>query len=117
MAETIEKLISREFISRGKGGSIRANPHGIRLIDMLRRIPVEWITSADLTGEMESKLSGVQKGNVTRSEYMETISSLANELVESIRNHDRNQFYVHENSVGCCPECNGVMKETVMSYL
>ncbi len=116
-AETIEKLISREFISRGKGGSIRANPHGIRLIDMLRRIPVEWITSAELTGEMESKLLGVQKGNVTRSEYMETISSLANELVESIRNHDRNQFYVHENSVGCCPECNGVMKETVMSYI
>ena len=116
-AETIEKLISREFISRGRGGSIRANPHGIRLIDMLRRIPVEWITSAELTGDMESKLTGVQRGNVTRSEYMKTISDLASELVNSIKNHDRNQFYVNEPTVGSCPECSGNMNETVMSYI
>ena len=52
-AETIEKLITREFIGRGKGGSLRATAHGIKMIDILRRIPIEWITSAELTGDME----------------------------------------------------------------
>ena len=116
-AETIEKLISREFISRGKGGSIRANPHGIRLIDMLRRIPIDWITSAELTGDMEAKLTGVQKGEVKRNEYMGDIQTLVTELVDSIKNHDRNLFYQNEKSVGECPECSGVMNETVMSYI
>ena len=34
-AETIEKLITREFIGRGKGGSLRATAHGIKMIDIL----------------------------------------------------------------------------------
>ena len=116
-ADTIEKLISREFISRGKGGSLRANPHGIRLIDMLRRIPVEWITSAELTGDMESKLSGVQKGSYDRESYMQEVASRVENLVQSVKDHDRSKFYENEQSVGNCPDCNGVINETIMSYI
>ena len=37
-AETIETLIRRGYINRSKRGSLRATPHGIRLIDLLRKI-------------------------------------------------------------------------------
>ena len=43
------------------------------MIDILRRIPVEWITSAELTGDMESKLDGVQRGTNQRDSYMSEI--------------------------------------------
>ena len=67
-AETIEKLIDRDYIRRAKAGTISATPHGIRIIDVLRRIPVEWITSAELTGEMEASLLEVQKGKKSKKD-------------------------------------------------
>jgi len=116
-ADTIEKLISREFINRGKGGSIRATPHGIKLIEILRRIPVEWITSPELTGDMESKLLDVQKGDHQRSTYMQKIAELVQELVDRIREHDRTTLFNDDDSVGECPLCNSSINETILSYI
>ena len=116
-ADTIEKLLSRGFIQRAKSGSLRATPGGIKLIEILRGIPVEWITSAELTGDMESKLSSVQKGQYTRNEYMNLIKTYAEELVSKIKNHDRNELFNDKESVGNCPICESKLNETVMSYI
>ena len=116
-AETIEKLITREFIGRGKGGSLRATPHGIKMIDLLRRIPVEWITSAELTGDMESKLDGVQRGTNQRDSYMSEIRDKVQELVDKIRDHDRSELYSSRQSIGACPLCQTNVGETILSYI
>ena len=49
-ADTIEKLLARNYIRRSRNGTISAAPHGIRMIDVLRRIPVEWIILARTYG-------------------------------------------------------------------
>ena len=116
-AETIEKLISREFIGRGKSGSLRATPHGIKMIDILRRIPVEWITSAELTGDMESKLDGVQRGTNQRDSYMSEIKNRVQELVDRIRDHDRSKLYESQGPLGTCPLCSANVGETILSYI
>ena len=116
-ADTIEKLIFREFIGRGKGGSLRATPHGIKLIDILRRIPVEWITSAELTGDMESKLGSVQDGTYDRTSYMNGIRDLVQQMVDGIRDHDRAKLYAADKSLGNCPLCAADVGETVLSYI
>ena len=116
-AETIEKLISREFIGRGKGGSLRATPHGIKMIDILRRIPVNWITSAELTGDMESKLDGVQRGTNQRDSYMSEIRDKVQEMVDRIRDHDRSKLYETQESLGACPLCGAGVGETILSYI
>jgi len=116
-AETIEKLISREFIGRGKSGSLRATPHGIKMIDILRRIPVEWITSAELTGDMESKLDGVQRGTNQRDSYMSEIKDRVQELVDRIREHDRSKLYESQEPLGACPLCSANVGETILSYI
>ena len=116
-AETIEKLISREFVERGRGGSLRATPHGIKMIDILRNIPIDWITSAELTGDMESKLAGVQKGTNQRDSYMSEIQDKVQELVDKIRDHDRSELYNKIPSVGKCPLCSSKVKETTLSYI
>ena len=116
-AETIEKLITREFITRARNGTLRATPHGIKMIDILRRIPVEWITSAELTGDMESKQSNVQKGNFKRESYMNSIRDLVKEMVDGIRDHDRSTLYSSEQSLGNCPICSSGVKETILSYI
>ena len=116
-AETIEKLIDRDYIRRAKAGTISATAHGIRIIDILRRIPVEWITSAELTGEMEASLIDVQKGKRTKNEFMNTIVEKTTSLVEKIRDHDRSTLYDDESPIGQCPKCNAEVKETVLSYI
>ena len=116
-ADTIEKLISRNFIQRARSGSLRATPGGIKLIELLRAIPVEWITSPELTGDMESKLSSVQDGNYSRKEYMTLIYNIAEEMVTKIKNHDRNELFNDKEAISNCPLCNSLLKETVLSYI
>ncbi len=116
-AETIEKLIDRDYIRRAKAGSISATPHGIRIIDVLRRIPVEWITSAELTGEMESSLIEVQKGTSTKSKFMDNIIQKTTSMVEKIRDHDRAKLFENEPAIAKCPKCEADVNETVLSYI
>lgn len=116
-ADTIEKLIARNFIQRARSGSLRATPGGIKLIELLRAIPVEWITSPELTGDMEAKLSSVQNGDFSREEYMKIIFDKAEEMVDRIKNHDRTQLFKDKNTIGCCPKCEEPLSETVLSYI
>ena len=115
-ADTIEKLLSRGYISRQQSGALNATPHGIRIIEILRRIPVEWITSAELTGEMEAALTAVQKGELEASEYMDSIIQQTTDLVTRVRDHDRSQLFVNDDSIGQCPKCTATIVETALSY-
>ena len=115
-ADTIEKLLSRGYISRQQSGAINAAAHGIRIIEILRRIPVEWITSAELTGEMEAALTDVQQGKLAASEYMQRIIDQTNDLVTRIRDHERSNLFTNDTSIGQCPLCNSKITETALSY-
>ena len=115
-ADTIEKLLNRNYIRRSRNGTISAAPHGIRMIDVLRRIPVEWITSPELTGDMEASLLAVQRGEETMEAYMEKIIQQTKSMVDRIRDHDRNTLYLEEPSLGSCPSCGGEVKENTLAY-
>ncbi|MEC8609811.1 MAG: DNA topoisomerase [Candidatus Thermoplasmatota archaeon] len=115
-ADTIEKLLSRGYISRQQSGALNATPHGIRIIEILRRIPVEWITSAELTGEMEAALTAVQQGDLEASKYMESIIQQTTDLVTRVRDHDRSQLFAKDESIGRCPQCSSIITETALSY-
>ena len=93
-------MVDRGYIQRSRGGSISATAHGIRIIDVLRKIPVEWITSPEITGEMESSLLRVQRGEEPRENYMNTVIQQTTEMVERIKNHDRTELYINEPSTG-----------------
>ena len=113
----LKKLISRNFIQRARSGSLRATAGGIKLIELLRAIPVEWITSPELTGDMEAKLSSVQNGEFSRQQYMKIIFDKAEEMVTRIKNHDRSELFKETKSIGNCPKCNEQLTETVLSYI
>ena len=115
-ADTIEKLLSRGYISRQQSGALNATPHGIRIIEILRRIPVEWITSAELTGEMEAALTAVQRGELDASKYMDSIIEQTTDLVTRVRDHDRSKLFMNDQSIGQCPQCASMIVETALSY-
>ncbi len=115
-AETIEKLLERQYIRRSRSGHISATPIGIRIIDVLRRIGVDWLTSAELTGEMEHVLLNVQRGRTARSTYMTDIVERTTDMVHRIKTHDRSTLYLHDPSLGSCPSCGADVMETTLSY-
>ena len=115
-AETIEKLIDRNYIRRARNGQLSATAIGLRLIDMLRRIGVDWITSPELTGEMEHRLLQVQRGHIERTAYMSDIVERTTTMVHRIKDHDRSVLYADDEDVGPCPSCGESIRETTLAY-
>ncbi|HIO94924.1 MAG TPA: type IA DNA topoisomerase [Candidatus Poseidoniales archaeon] len=115
-ADHIEKLISHSYIERLKSGGLRATAKGIRLIEVLRRIPVNWLSSPELTGEMESRLSGVQQGTFDSAEYMMEINHKVIAMVESVKGYESDTLYPHDQPLGDCPVCDGKVYEGMLNY-
>lgn len=115
-ADTIEKLIDRNYIRRSRNGTISGTAHGIRMIEVLRRIPVDWITSPELTGEMESSLLAVQRGEESMDIYMAKVIEQTTEMVVKIREHDRATLYLNDEPIGSCPSCAGNIVENTLAY-
>ena len=68
-AEVIENLIAKDYVLR-VGKVLRPTTKGIRLIDTLRRIHVDRLASAQLTGEIEQHLGQVEIGGRTAADFM-----------------------------------------------
>ncbi|MGB0616930.1 MAG: DNA topoisomerase [Candidatus Poseidoniaceae archaeon] len=115
-AETIEKLIDRNYIRRARNGQLSATAIGMRLIDMLRRIGVDWIASPELTGEMEHRLLQVQRGHIERTAYMSDIVERTTTMVHRIKDHDRSILYADDEDLGPCPSCGESVRETTLAY-
>jgi DNA topoisomerase-3 len=80
-AATIETLVKRRFIERD-GKQIVATALGVALIEAL---PVESLSSPELTGQWEARLSRIARGQETRAAFMNDIVRYVRESVDAIR--------------------------------
>jgi DNA topoisomerase-3 len=103
-AETIENLIAKQYIQRADR-ALKATSKGILLIDVLRRIQVQRLASAELTGELEKHLREVEGGKRTRSLFMGEISDYTRDIVERARGFDYDALHAGEPPLGPCPVC------------
>src|SRR5881396_3393921 len=87
-AETIETLIRREYIER-VGRDLQATPKGIQVVTMLEE---HKLTSPELTGDWEHKLSDIEHGRGDRKAFMKGIADFAKETVEQIAALDKEQL-------------------------
>lgn len=79
-ANTIETLISREYIFRDKK-SLKPTHKGKLLIELL---PSPLLKSAKLTAEWEQKLAEMAKGSYSLQAFMEEIKQATRELVKEV---------------------------------
>jgi DNA topoisomerase-3 len=115
-AETIETLIRREYIER-VGKDLQATPKGIQVITMLLD---HKLTSPELTGDWEHKLSEIEHGNGDRKKFMKGIADFAKETVEQIAALDKEQLRPERVELGPCPRCGAetgeIIKENSKAY-
>jgi DNA topoisomerase-3 len=103
-AEIIENLISKDYMKR-VGKALAATPKGIRLIDILKRINVDRLSSAELTGEIEQHLRQVERGERTREEFDNEIRTYTKEIVGKAKDFQFETLYADEPPLGSCPIC------------
>jgi DNA topoisomerase-3 len=108
-AETIETLIRREYVER-VGRDLQATPKGIQVVTMLEE---HKLTSPELTGDWEHKLSEIEHGRGDRSEFMHGIEAFAKETVEQIAALDREKLRPERAELGLCPRCGSETGEII----
>src|SRR5215216_5181387 len=108
-AETIETLIRREYIER-VGKDLQATPKGIQVITMLEE---HKLTSPELTGDWEHKLSDIEHGKGDRRAFMKGIAEFTQETVEQIAALDKEKLRPERVELGPCPRCGAETGEII----
>jgi DNA topoisomerase-3 len=108
-AETIETLIRREYVER-VGRDIQATPKGIQVVTMLEE---HKLTSPELTGDWEHKLSDIEHGTGDRSAFMQGIADFTKETVERIAALDKEKLRPERVELGPCPRCGAETGEII----
>ncbi len=116
-AQTIEGLIFEGYILR-EGKELIVTQKGLSLITLLRNLDAETLTKPELTGEWEFKLKQMERGKLSRSQFMGDIRDLTTDIVAKVRGgmgkEVRGEFHALEVK---CPRCGGgPYKETFKAY-
>jgi DNA topoisomerase-3 len=108
-AETIETLIRREYVER-VGRDLQPTPKGLQVILMLEE---HKITSPELTGDWEHRLSDIEHGRGDRSEFMHDIAGFTDEIVRQIAALDKEKLRPVRVELGPCPRCGAETGEII----
>jgi DNA topoisomerase III len=111
-AETIEKLLRVGYIER-LGRSLRATAKGRQAIGLLHD---HAITSAELTGKWEQRLSAIERGQEPRDRFMADIRQFTTEVVDYFRNLTAEEVRAQRAEIGPCPNGDGVIRENRAAY-
>ena len=114
-ADIIENLIAKGYAVR-VGKALRPTVKGIRLIDTLRRVHIDRLASAQLTGEIEQHLTQVEHGERTADDFMSEMADYAREIVERARTFEYDELYADEPPLGPCPRCGRPVRESAWFY-
>ncbi|MGL5097630.1 MAG: DNA topoisomerase, partial [Planctomycetia bacterium] len=98
-AEIIENLKSKEYVDQ----ALRPTNKGIRIIDLLRRIHADRLTSAQLTGELEHRLDEVERGVRPAASFMDEVKDYTRTIVDAVRSFSFDAAYPEINPCGTCP--------------
>jgi DNA topoisomerase-3 len=108
-AETIETLIRREYIER-VSKDLQPTPKGLQVITMLEEHP---LTSPELTGGWEKRLSDIEHGHEERQSFLDDIQDFTRQTVEQIAALDKEKLRPERAELGLCPRCGAETGEII----
>jgi len=115
-AQIIENLLSEAYLHR-EGRDLIPTAKAFSLITLLRGLGVTELASAELTGEWEYKLAQVERGKLSREEFMGHITALAQDIVERAKRYESDTVPGDFATLKTpCPKCGGVVKENYKKF-
>jgi DNA topoisomerase-3 len=84
---------------------------------LLRGLEVEELSRPELTGEWEYKLAQMEKGQLSRDEFMREIASMTERIVRKAKEYDRDTVPGDYATLATpCPNCGGIVRENYRRY-
>ena len=115
-AATIEGLISEKYLLR-EGRELMPTAKAFQLMTLLRGLGVNELTAPELTGEWEYKLSQMEKGKISRDEFMREIAQMTQVIVKRAKEYDNDTIPgEYATLVTPCPNCSNVVKENYRRF-
>jgi DNA topoisomerase-3 len=115
-AATIEGLITEKYMLR-EGRELIPTAKAFQLMTLLRGLEVEDLTKPELTGDWESKLAAMEKGKLSREQFMAEIAAMTEKMVAKAKGYDRDTIPGDYATLKVpCPKCGGVVKENYRRF-
>ncbi|MDF3034905.1 MAG: topoisomerase, partial [Paucimonas sp.] len=86
-AAIIEGLLNEKYLLRD-GRELIPTAKAFQLMTLLRGLGVNELTAPELTGEWEYKLSQMEKGKISREEFMREIAQMTQIIVKRAKEYD-----------------------------
>jgi len=115
-AQVIEGLILEKYMYR-EGRELIPTAKAFQLMTLLRGLAVEDLTKPELTGQWEHQLSQMEKGKLSRDDFMAGIAEMAQRIVKKAKEYDRDTIPGDYATLAApCPNCGGVVKENYRRF-
>jgi len=114
-ANILTTLVKRGFVVRQQR-ALRSTDRGRALVEA---VPVDELTSAELTGRWEARLSAIAEGRDDRAEFMAAVRQRATEVVHAILAADPPDLASEPDDrvvLGECPVCGTPVREGRGAY-
>jgi len=115
-AAIIEGLLGERYLLR-EGRELIPTAKASQLMTLLRGLGVNELTAPELTGEWEYKLSQMEKGKISREEFMREIEKMTQIIVKRAKEYNNDTIPGdYATLVTPCPNCGGVVKENYRRF-
>ena len=116
-AAIIENLIDQNYMQRD-GRELRPTAKAQQLFALIEGLGIGALSDPKLTGEWEYKLSQIEKGRLTREDFMREIRDMTTHIVQAAKNFEGDTVPI-ENPAHIkarCPKCGGEVVENYRRY-
>ena len=115
-AAIIEGLLGERYLLR-EGRELIPTAKASQLMTLLRGLGVNELTAPELTGEWEYKLSQMEKGKISREDFMREIEQMTQIIVKRAKEYNNDTIPGDYATLKTpCPNCAGVVKENYRRF-
>lgn len=115
-AAIIEGLLNEKYLLR-EGREMIPTAKAFQLMTLLRGLGVNELTAPELTGGWEYKLSEMERGKISREEFMREIAQMTQVIVKRAKEYDNDTIPGDYATLKTpCPNCGSVVKENYRRF-
>lgn len=115
-AAIIEGLINEKYMVR-EARELLPTAKAFQLMTLLHGLGVEELTQPELTGEWEYKLAQMERGKLSREDFMREIAQMTQLIVKRAKEYDSDTIPGDYATLKTpCPHCGGVVKENYRRF-
>ncbi len=115
-ASIIEGLISEKYVLR-EGKELRPTAKAFSLLTLLHGLGIPELFSPELTADWEHKLARMERGELSRKEFMAQIVAMTRHIVGQAKNYESDTVPGDYTTLGArCPKCGGEIKENYKKF-